>query len=233
MLEGLERLSARIAIFCEAGRIKAMPKGANRLTALLEDTVTEVIAPRGGAFHPKLWLLRFAPIGGHSAPRLRLALLSRNLTTDASWDLSLSLEGRVTQSRRDQNGPLVDLVGALPGLASGRPAPDHVTGMVASLADDLARAEWEHPEGVRRIGFAVNGLSDRVWRPQIGRTLGVISPLVTDVALAALCRGVAPEKACLLSRAEELALLSTETRQDDLISFLEGVDRSAAHIDLS
>lgn len=47
LLEGLERLSERIAIFCEAGRIKAVPKGANRLTALLEDTVTEVTAPRG------------------------------------------------------------------------------------------------------------------------------------------------------------------------------------------
>lgn len=99
LLEGLERLSERIAIFCEAGRIKAIPKGANRLTALLEDTVTEVTAPRGGAFHPKLWLLRFTPIGDLGQPRLKLALLSRNLTTDASWDLSLS---RWTARQPDQ-----------------------------------------------------------------------------------------------------------------------------------
>ncbi|MGQ3485925.1 phospholipase D family protein [Roseovarius pacificus] len=211
LLEGLERLSARIAIFCEAGRIKAMPKGANRLTALLEDTVTEVAAPRGGAFHPKLWLLRFAPIGGHGQSRLRLAVLSRNLTTDASWDLSLSLDGRIADTRHDQNAPLIDLIAALPVLAAGRPAPDHITKMVASLAEDLACAEWEHPEHVRKIGFAVNGLTDRVWRPQVGRKLGVISPFVTDGALKTLCRGVAPEDACLLSRAEELALLEPET----------------------
>lgn len=211
LLEGLERLSARIAIFCEAGRIKALPKGANRLTALLEDTITEVTAPRGGAFHPKLWLLRFVPIGGHGAPRLRLALLSRNLTTDASWDLSLSLDGTVGGDIRDQNAPLVDLVRALPGLASGRPTPDHVATMVASLAEDLSRAVWEHPEHIRRIGFAVNGLTDHVWRPQIGRTLGVISPFVTDGALQALCRGVDPASATLVSRGEELALLTPET----------------------
>jgi hypothetical protein len=211
LLEGLERLSARIAIFCEAGRIKAVPKGANRLTALLEDTITEVSAPRGGAFHPKLWLLRFVPIGRHGAPRLRLALLSRNLTTDASWDLSLSLDGTVGGDVRDQNAPLVDLVRALPGLASGRPTPDHVTNMVAALTEDLSRAAWEHPEHIRRIGFAVNGLTDQVWRPQIGRTLGVISPFVTDSALQALCRGVNPASATLVSCEEELALLAPET----------------------
>ncbi|WP_417208901.1 hypothetical protein [Antarctobacter sp.] len=211
LLEGLERLSARIAIFCEAGRIKAMPKGANRLTALLEDTVTEVTAPRGGAFHPKLWLLRFAPIGGHGQSRLRLALLSRNLTTDASWDLSLSLDGQIGETQKDQNAPLVDLVTALPGLASGRTTPDHVTKMVSSLAADLARADWEHPEHIRKITFAVNGLTDRVWQPQIGRKLGIISPFVTDRALTTLCRGVAAENASLLSRAEELALLKPET----------------------
>ena len=211
LLEGLERLSERIAIFCEAGRIKAAPKGANRLIALLEETVTEVAAPRGGAFHPKLWLLRFTPIGGHGQPCLRLALLSRNLTTDASWDLSLSLDGVPGDAPRDQNAPLVELVRALPGLAEGRPTPAHVATMVASLADDLARAAWEHPRHIRNIRFAVNGLTDRVWRPKIGRTLGIISPFVTNGALSALCRGVEPASACLLGRGEELARLDPET----------------------
>ncbi|MBY6200545.1 phospholipase D family protein [Maritalea mobilis] len=211
LLEGLERLSARIAIFCEAGRIKSVPKGANRLTALLEETVTEVVAPRGGAFHPKLWFLRFSPIGGLGQPRLRLALLSRNLTTDASWDLSLSLDGMVTAHARDQNTPLVELVRALPGMASGRPAPAHVTSMVTSLAEDLARAKWDHPRNINKISFAVNGLNDQVWRPRAGRTLGIISPFVTDSALSTLSRGVDPANACLLSRSEELALLSPET----------------------
>ena len=211
LLEGLERLSARIAIFCEAGRIKAIPEGVNRLTALLEDIVTEVKAPRGGAFHPKLWLLRFTSIGGVGATCLRLALLSRNLTTDASWDLSLSLDGMVGKTTRDQNAPLVDLVRALPDLASGRPTPDHVTKKIKSLAKDLARAVWEHPEHIHRIGFAVNGLSDQVWRPKIGRSLGIISPFVTKKALSTLCRNVDPASACLLSRSEELALLAPKT----------------------
>jgi hypothetical protein len=211
LLEGLERLSSRIAIFCEAGRIKAMPKGSSPLTALLEDTVTEVTAPRGGAFHPKLWLLRFTPFDGHGQPRLRLALLSRNLTTDTSWDLSLSLDGVAGKAPVKANAPLVDLVLALPGLASGRAAPDRVADMVTSLADDLATAEWDKPENIRSISFAVNGLTDTVWRPRVGSTLGIVSPFMTDSALKALVAGVAPENACLLGRGEEMALLKPET----------------------
>ncbi len=211
LLEGLERLSSRIAIFCEAGRIKAVPKGANRLTALLEEAVTEVIAPRGGAFHPKLWLLRFKPLSGKGPSRLRLALLSRNLTTDASWDLSLSLDGATEPLSNADNAPLVSLIRTLPSLSSGRPTPDRVTRMVTSLADDLAQARWILPEHLRDIRFAVNGLTDRVWRPKIGKSLGIISPFVTDSALATLAGSVGPENAFLLGRSDELALLKPET----------------------
>jgi hypothetical protein len=211
LLEGLERLSSRIAIFCEAGRIKAVPKGSTPLTALLEDTVTEVTAPRGGAFHPKLWLLRFTPFGGHGQTRLRLALLSRNLTTDTSWDLSLSLDGVAGKAPVKGNTPLVDLIRALPSLASGRAAPGRVVDIVTSLADDLVSAEWDHPEHIRSITFAVNGLTDRVWRPRVGSTLGIISPFMTDSALTALAGRIAPGNACLLGRGEEMALLKPET----------------------
>ncbi len=211
LLEGLERLSSSIAVFCEAGRIKAVPKGANRLTALLEETVTEVNAPRGGAFHPKLWLLRFKPLGGRGPSRLRLALLSRNLTTDASWDLSLSLDGATENSTNTANAPLVSLIRALPSLSSGRATPDRVRDMVTSLANDLAQARWIPPENVCDIRFAVNGLTDSVWRPKVGKSLGIICPFVTDSALRKLAGSVGPENAFLLGRSEELARLKRKT----------------------
>ena len=213
LLEGLERLAKRIAIFCEAGRIKAMPSGANRLTALLEDTVTEVIAPRGGAFHPKLWALRFKPVTRKGPARLRIALLSRNLTTDTSWDLSLCLDGQLGQSTNTANDPLIALLLALPNLAPGRKTPRRASQIAQSLAADLATAIWEHPEHIRKISFAVNGLSERVWHPRIGNTLGVISPFVTDAALMKLGHKVSPEDAYLLGRGEELAKLKSDTLQ--------------------
>ncbi len=211
LLEGLERLSERIVVFCEAGRIKAVPAAASRLTALLEDTVTEVLAPGGGAFHPKLWALRFIPMAG-GAPLLRLALLSRNLTADRCWDLSLCLDGEVSGAPQPGNAPVSALLRRLPDLASGRATPPRARAIAASLAGDIDRALWTLPPGAREISFAVNGLGRAPWRPRIGRTLGVISPFVSAQALEVLTRGLPPEATQLLSRAEELALLPEETR---------------------
>ncbi len=211
LLEGLERLSTRIAIFCEAGRIKAIPKGANRLTALLEDTVTEVVAPRGGAFHPKIWILRFSPIDGRGQPRLRLALLSRNLTTDASWDMSLCLDGAPGKEVSEVNSALIELLSALPEMAVGRSTPERAVEIVHQLRSDLRTTHWENPEHIRKISFAINGLSDEIWRPRIGNSLGVISPFMTDSALMELAKFVDPAKAYLLGRGEEMALLKPQT----------------------
>lgn len=212
LLEGLERLAGRIAIFCEAGRIKAVPVAASRLTALLEDTVTEVLAPAGGAFHPKLWALRFTPLSGNAPPLLRLALLSRNLTTDRSWDLSLCLDGEVGPDPQPGNGPISELLRRLPELASGRATPPRARAIATSLAADIDRAAWTPPPGVREITFAVNGLGGPAFRPKVGRNLGIISPFLSADALELLTKHIAPEAAHLLSRAEEVDLLPEATR---------------------
>ena len=211
LLEGLERLASRIAIFCEAGRIKGVPKGANRLTALLEETITEVEAPGGGAFHPKIWILRFKPIHSQEKPRLRLALLSRNLTTDTSWDLSLCLDGRMGNTVQLENAPFQKLVSALPGLTTNGVIPERNNAIARSLAEDLVNVVWDHPDGVTDIEFAVNGLGEETWTPKIGRTVGIISPFVTAGALEHLTGRVPPEEAFLLSRGEELAHIPEDT----------------------
>ncbi|MCF1708700.1 phospholipase D family protein [Tabrizicola sp. J26] len=230
LLEGLERNARRIAIFCESGRIQGTPKGVSRLTALLEDTITEVRAPRGGAFHPKIWLLRFT--AGNRPPRLRLALLSRNITKDASWDLSLALDGARGPEENPENQPIVELLSRLPDLASGRRTPPSARGISETLAQDLKSTIWDLPPGFARAKFAVNGLSEKCWKPPVGRNLGVISPFVTDDALIQLTRGLSPTEARLLSREDELANLMEDTRSrfgridtlDDFAEAGEGED---------
>lgn len=201
LLEGLERLADRLAIFCEAGRIKAVPKHPNRLAALLEDTITEVLAPQGGAFHPKLWVLRFIAPDDPGRVVLRLAILSRNLTTDQSWDLSLVLDGEPAPEPDDNAA----LIAALPGMAPRGTTPKRNRDLVASLVGTLEQVHWDRPEGVRRIDFHVNGLGAPPWRPSPRRGMTVISPFVSAEALEKLTEGVAPEAAQLVSRAEELA----------------------------
>ena len=205
LLDGLERLAERVAIFCEAGRIAAQPRAANRLTALLEDTMTEVLAPRSGAFHPKIWVLRFVPLTGAGPIRMRLAILSRNLTTDRSWDLSLSLDGVVADSVQPDNAPISALLRALPGLARGRPTPARNRKIAEGLARDTDQTVWTLPEGARRLRFAVNGLGQPTFRPKVGRAMGIISPFLSPEALVQLTNDLDPTECWLLSRAEELA----------------------------
>lgn len=237
LLEGLERLAERLAIFCEAGRISAHPRAANRLTALLEETVTEVLAPQGGAFHPKMWVLRFIPLSGTGPTLMRVAILSRNLTTDRSWDLSLKLDGEVSTETQDGNAPLSNLLRALPGLARGRPTPPRNRRIADGLARDLDRTVWTSlPEGARRLRFAVNGLGQPSFRPRVGNALGVISPFLSPDALIQLTKGLPSDECWLVSRNEELSKMPPEVLTrfskvmvlDDLAETEDGDDTDGA-----
>ena len=202
LLEGLERTADRLAIFCEAGRIQARPAPQSRLCTLLERLITEVAAPRGGSFHPKLWVLRYQPLEENEPVRIRLLVLSRNLTRDRSWDLCLCLDGKVVRRRRAANAPLVDFLRRLPSLATGA-APEHVDQLVAELSKDLHRTEWTLPTPFEKVAFAVNGTKRPVWTPPSCRRLGVVSPFCDEDALEMLA-GLSTEPPTLVSRSDEL-----------------------------
>ena len=202
LLEGLERTADRLAIFCEAGRIQAQPAPQSRLCTLLERLVTEVAAPRSGSFHPKVWVLRYLPLETSEPTRIRLLVLSRNLTRDRSWDLCLSLDGKVVGRRSAVNAPLVDFLQRLPSLATGA-APEHVGPLVTELSKDLHRTEWTLPARFEKVVFAVNGTKRRVWRPPDCRRLGVVSPFCDADALEMLA-DLSIEPPVLVSRSDEL-----------------------------
>ena len=206
LLEGLERTAHRLAIFCEAGRIHAQPAPQSRLCTLLERLITEVAAPRGGSFHPKVWVLRFRPLATDEPTRIRLLVLSRNLTRDRSWDLCLRLDGKVGRRRSATNAPLVDLLRRLPSLATGD-APEHVDPLVADLSKDLHRTDWTLPAPFEKVEFAVNGTKRRVWGPPSCRRLGVVSPFCDDDALEMLA-DLSVEQPVLVSRSDELVAVA-------------------------
>lgn len=208
LLEGLERTADRLAIFCEAGRIQAQPTPQSRLCTLLERLVMEVDAPPSGSFHPKLWALRYRPREAGRPVRMRLLVLSRNLTRDRSWDLSLCLDGEVGLGIRRVNRPLARLIQALPSMARDTP-PDHVPELSAQLTEDLQRTNWELPDPFERVSFAINGMGRSPWKPQHCYRLGVVSPFCDTVALEMLASQA--DRPCrLISRSEELVSVAPE-----------------------
>ena len=213
MLQAVERMASRMAIYCDRGRIKEARPNAARLLAFYEKTITEVSAPGGGAFHPKLWCIRFQPERKGQPTRMRLAILSRNLTNDRCWDLALCLDGTIETEVNDVNGPVVQLLRALPRLANSatRPPPPK---FLPSLLHDLERCYWDDlPAGATKIRFAVNGLDSGAWSPPTGQRLAILSPFVSGNALKLLAKGYDDPSACeLVARAEELDCIEPAIR---------------------
>ena len=138
-LEAIRRLAGRITAYSDLGRMQ-VPKRPHPLYGLLEPMIVEVQAPRGGAFHPKFWVLRFIDPEGDEPPLIRLMVLSRNLTGDRSWDLVVTLEGIPTRRYRAHNSALGRLIEALPTYAKQEVSPAR-----KSQAHRLAREVWCTP----------------------------------------------------------------------------------------
>lgn len=209
VLEAIRRLSDRITVYAQRGRLQ-VPSPAHVLYGLLESMVVEVAAPRGGVFHPKLWLMRFVDPAKPDAVLLRLLVLSRNLTTDRSWDVALTLEGRPTGRYRAESRALGEMVRDLPQLAF-RDVPEARVTQAARLADELRRTEWELPWGFDSVAFHVLGLKRGGWSPTRSSRLAVISPFCTVDALRGLAATTGSADA-LVTRPETLAELGASAR---------------------
>lgn len=215
VLDGLRQTTGNLSIFHQQGRILA-PHGKRILYSLLEESVFRASAPRGGIFHPKVWLLRFSPEGGDTdaepaeiAPLIRLAVLSRNLTADPSWDVSLAVDGRPQTDEVEANEQLVRLLRALPDWTPELPGERAV--QIASLADDLARTPWELPDGIDEFRLHAIGLEEGVWLPRRSERLVVMSPFCTADALKRLA-GTSRSPEALISRPEEFVRVSQRSK---------------------
>jgi hypothetical protein len=210
LLEGAERIAGRVLVFLDAGHIQAHLKPHSRLCSLLERILVEVAAPKKGAFHPKLWVLRFTPFRAGEPVRMRLLMMSRNLTRDRSWDAALSLDGVIKNARNARNRPLVDLLKKLPGLATAG-VPEGAFDLVDALAEDLRRTEWSLPQSFDKISFAVNGLGGEPWRPESCVRMGVVSPFCDEETLSMLADLTSDDKPLLLGRSDQLAVIPEAT----------------------
>ena len=209
LLEALHRVAKHLTVFTDRGRI-TVPGQSNALFAMLESTIVEVKAPNGGAFHPKLWLLRFTDPKNERVPLVRLGILSRNLTSDCCWDLSLVLEGAVQRTAQAENRPLYDLVKTLPEWSASSIKASRKK-QVAELANDLLCAKLELPSGWDEVRFHVLGRKPVPWSVGQADEIAIISPFLTDAAIEQTCKEV-KERCTLISRPDTLSALSPQTR---------------------
>jgi hypothetical protein len=211
LLEGLRRTAKRLSVFSDRGHMH-IPRMPHALMGLTEEMIYEVSAPHGGAFHPKVWVLRFLPKDIRKDPCIRLLILSRNLTDDRSWDLNLWLEGAPKRGAHKPNRKIAAFVQSLPKWVH-KPISTERRQNIDSLADDLRRCEWDYPGAFEEIEFHVTGTGPKprpLGFPSADEVV-IISPFVRDKAVRAIAENVDTPVA-LISRAEELELLSEKTR---------------------
>ena len=211
LLEALRQAGDRIHVFVDRAGI-AIPQSRRELYALLEPSVHPVTAPGGGAFHPKVWLLRFTT--EDRPPLLRVAVLSRNMTFDRSWDIALASAGSPKPKRRTTaSRQLAELIRRLPDFGA-EPLEPAVADRVRNLADEVGRTPFPAPDGFfdEPVEFHVLGLSRsrRPWRPMSGayRTLA-LAPFVNRTALDAIA-DMGEGKRMLVSSQEALDKLHEE-----------------------
>jgi hypothetical protein len=215
LLEGVRHYADRLTIFCQAGRI-AIPPPDYYLYSFLENSVVEVRAPRGGVFHPKVWLLRYLAQQEGLPPLYRLLNLSRNLTFDKSWDLMVRLEGTLVTHRHRayaRNNPLGDFVRILPELAV-HPVDPRIVDDVDRLQSEVRRVVFRVPEPFEdSLAFYPFGIPGYYYRDSIfdenrWRTM-VVSPFLDDRLLQHMTEQGGGH--ILVSREDSIATLKPET----------------------
>jgi hypothetical protein len=208
VLESLRRYSDRLTLFCQAGRT-SIPRAQYPQLAFVEESVIECVSPAGGAFHPKVWALRFVTDAG--PVRYRVLCLSRNLVFAQSWDTSLALDGVVQDRARPvpSSRPLAEFVTALPGFATRQPVAPLIAERAASIAAELEMTRFDAPQGFDEVKFWPIGLPNRKPKMPItaGKRLLIVSPFLSNSRLTDLCEDAA--EAVLVSTASELGKLAS------------------------
>ncbi len=210
ILQSVRRYSERITAYVQKGRIR-VPRATrpNPLFGLLEEMIVEVNSPHpGGVFHPKVWAIRFSGSNGQDS-MIRLVILTRNMTTNPSWDLSIKLEGEIGPREEKVNKPLAHFFRKLPEFALNGVSTARRKQAIR-FSEEILNVSWKLPEGFDELSFYVPGIEGFDWEPPESDRMAVISPFCSDEVLRTFAEKTASAVA-LISTPEQMADLKKDT----------------------
>ncbi|MBZ2195417.1 hypothetical protein [Occultella gossypii] len=201
LLEALRRHARSITLFADAARIAVPRNAVSGVLGFLEGSVVPVSAPRGGAFHPKLWLIRFTTDDGVRTHRVLVA--SRNLTFDRSWDTMVCLE------QSDEGQPLPQVAELLHDLmdlpSTARLTPERAENL-RGLAESVAAARFGAPSGFDTLRLHPIGFRDTdagAWPfPESSNRALVMAPFLSPGYVSRVEKST--RELSIVSRADEL-----------------------------
>jgi len=153
LLQAIRQFAGQVKIYHQKGQLH-VPTKLNWLHAWLEDALVPLLPENAfTSFHPKVWVIRYVgKVEEESKPVCwRVLVLSRNLTSDRSWDLAVSLEGFPGKTSKPANAPLVDF---LRWLNEQNPFQG-----ATEFLDELSRVAFETPPPFEKHLFHPSGIA--------------------------------------------------------------------------
>lgn len=208
LLEALRTTGDKIILFCEGGQIH-LPNQPNPLYILLEEMVFQVnnsklIQSKYASFHPKFWLLRY--VNEENNVFYRIAVLSRNLTFDRSWDIGFSMDGFKGEEKTDKNDPIIDFLDYLKDFSKN----EEKSSKMSEVIDELSFVHFElNSKEFYDFDFIPNGIGDYsisnypLFNDSFDELL-IMSPFLSKIVIRAFNENINNDKAMLFTRENSL-----------------------------
>lgn len=234
LFAALRMCSERLAVFCNFADIRIRPQSRKVYCALMETSVFPVM-PRTTKtrpivnFHPKVWVVKETKEDDRADSRMKLIVMSRNLTRDGSLDCICVLNGKIgtgeaSQEAQRKHQPLCAFLKYLKGVMAETENREEVKRKekkINELIGDINRIEVFDIEGSNYDDYAffpmgIKGCSGRGVLEEISqaREIAIVSPFLDDGTLARFSK---VRSKMLLTREESLSREAVETFGKDNI----------------
>lgn len=230
LLAALLKVVDKTLIFCDSAQIK-FPAKKTKLLMTLEKSVIPVSLPakEGTAnypsFHPKCWILQFEHFETKEH-KYRFIALSRNLTFDRSWDVSVALEGDENGNRVAKTKPICDFIKFLRTQVNENDSNQKSRlSFIDALLEDLKHVTFDTDNHNDFIDFEILPIGigsidinrDELFSQKEMSSMAVMSPFVSAKTIESLlCEKSFEHRPALITRRSELEKLSEISQNFDV-----------------
>ena len=193
MLESIRKNSEKIALFCNGDGIKYVNPRNAAFFAMIENCVHPISMPEKTYFHPKLWVIRYKK--AECPDKLRVIVLSRNLTFDQSMDIAVTLEAESADIYNEAHQGLADIL----AFVAKKTSPKKKRDKILSLADSIMHAGsfdcGNDFESYRFVPFGIDGhrKEEDIFFSWAYDTI-VVSPFLTDSVVSKMAENAKNKK---------------------------------------
>ncbi|MBP5544031.1 MAG: hypothetical protein ILM98_08145 [Kiritimatiellae bacterium] len=227
LFAALRMCSERLAVFCNFADMQIRPQSRKVYCALMETSVFPVMPRTTRAnpivnFHPKIWVVKETKEDDSADSRVKLIVMSRNLTRDGSLDCICVLNGKIgtgeaSQEAQRKHLPLCEFLDYLKRFVARTENRKEISAKrrkISELINDIKRIEAFDIEGSDYDDYAffpmgIGGYSGRGVREEIStaREVAIVSPFLDDRTLALFSNA---RSKMLLTREESLSREAVE-----------------------